>query len=70
VGVTLGPTLVELIAVARFMRAYREEVRLARPSATVQALLFGPLAVAGRLMGYRSSYPGSSERPDDVSVAD
>ena len=55
------------LQLAVLMRAYREEVRLARPSPAVQALLFGPLAIVGRLMGYRSSYPRYSEGPDDVS---
>ena len=45
------------LQLAVLMRAYRDEVRLARPSPAVQALLFGPLAVLGRSIGYRSSYP-------------
>lgn len=39
--------------VAVLMREYRDEIRLASPPALAQAVLFGPLAVAGRLMGYR-----------------
>lgn len=58
------------LQVAVLMRAYRDEVRLARPSPAVQALLFAPLAVVGRLVGYRSSYPRSGSDQVDVPSAD
>ena len=38
---------------AVLMREYRNEIRLARPPAAVQAVVFGLMAVVGRLMGYR-----------------
>jgi mannose-6-phosphate isomerase-like protein (cupin superfamily) len=52
------------LQVAVLMRAYQDELRLARPAPAVQSLMFGPLAIVGRLMGYRSSYPRYSEGPD------
>jgi quercetin dioxygenase-like cupin family protein len=58
------------LQLAVLMRAYREEIRLARPSPAAQSLLFGPLAIAGRLVGYRSSYARYSADPAEVSVAD
>jgi mannose-6-phosphate isomerase-like protein (cupin superfamily) len=58
------------LQLAVLMRAYQDELRLARPSRAVQTLLFSPLAVAGRLIGYRSSYPRYSAGPVEASVAD
>jgi len=58
------------LQVAVLMRAYRDEIRLARPSPAVQSLLFAPLAVVGRLVGYRSSYPRSGSDPGGVLSAD
>jgi mannose-6-phosphate isomerase-like protein (cupin superfamily) len=58
------------LQLAVLARAYQEEVRLARPSPAVQRVLFGPLAVVGRLMGYRSSYPRYSAGSVEVSAAD
>lgn len=56
------------LQMAVLMHAYRDEVRLARPSPAIQDLLFGPLAMIGRLVGYRSSYPryshGAAKRPE------
>ena len=60
------------LQVAVLLRAYQKEVRLARPAPAVQSLLFGPLAVVGRLMGYRSSYPrysaGSDSPADGIAT--
>ena len=39
------------------LRAYRNEIILARPSRLAQIVLFGPLAALGRLLGYRADYP-------------
>ncbi len=56
------------LQLAVLMRAYHDEVRLARPSPAIQSLLFNPLAIVGRLLGYRSSdprYSAGSDRPAD-----
>lgn len=58
------------LQLAVLMRAYQDELRLARPSPAVQSLLFGPLALVGRLIGYRSSYPRYSADSPGPSVAD
>jgi quercetin dioxygenase-like cupin family protein len=54
------PTLLQL---AVLIREYPEEIRLARPSAGMQKALFGPLALAGRLLGYRGWYPRYTSEP-------
>ncbi len=48
---------------ALVMRAYRNELILARPPRLVQTLLFGLLAPIGRLLGYKAeySYPHSRQ---------
>jgi len=51
------------LQLAVLMRAYRDEVRLARPAPAIQDLLFGPLAMVGRLIGYRPSYARYSGGP-------
>jgi quercetin dioxygenase-like cupin family protein len=48
------------LQLAVLMRAYHDEIRLARPPAAVQTAMFAPLAIIGRLLGYRGSYPRSS----------
>ena len=45
-----------LLQLAVLMQAYREEMILRRPAPVVQKLVFGPLALAGRLLGYRARY--------------
>jgi quercetin dioxygenase-like cupin family protein len=42
---------------ALMMRAYRNELVLARPPRLAQTLLFGLLAPIGRLLGYKAEYP-------------
>jgi quercetin dioxygenase-like cupin family protein len=44
-------------------REYADEVHLASPPLGVQRVLFAPLAVAGRLLGYRGWYPRYSAEP-------
>jgi len=56
-GKTNRKGLPKPLQMAVLMREYEDELRLARPSAGLQKVLFGPLAVAGRLLGYRGSYP-------------
>lgn len=51
------------LQLAVLMREYEDELRLARPSITIQRGLFGPLAVLGRLLGYRGWYPRYTAKP-------
>ncbi len=48
------PHLLQLAAIAH---EFEDEVRLAKPSLTVQKILFTPLATLARLAGYRGWYP-------------
>ena len=57
--------LPSLLQLAVIMRAFRPEIRLAKPSAAVQTALFAPLAIIGRLFGRRASYKTYSPRPLD-----
>ena len=45
-----------LLQVAVISRAYRDEIRLAKPPYIVQRILFSLLAPIGRLQGYRARY--------------
>lgn len=45
------------LQLAVIMRAYRNELILARPLPFVQTLLFGFLAFIGRLVGYKADHP-------------
>ena len=58
------------LQVAVMLQGYRDELRLARPSPAIQRLLFGPLAIVGRLGGYRPSYPRYSRGDLDGPAAD
>jgi mannose-6-phosphate isomerase-like protein (cupin superfamily) len=49
--------LPNLLRMALVMRAYRNELILARPPRFAQTVLFGFLAVIGRLFGYQGEYP-------------
>lgn len=49
--------LPNLLQLAVMMRAYRNEIVLAKPPRLVQTALFSPLAVIGRLLGYKEQYP-------------
>lgn len=51
------------LQLAVLVREYEGELRLARPSVPIQRALFAPLAVVGRLLGYRGSYPRYSPGP-------
>jgi quercetin dioxygenase-like cupin family protein len=48
---------------AMLAREYQDELHLARPSVATQRVLFGPLAVVGRLLGYRGWYRRYSAEP-------
>ena len=45
------------LQLALIMRAHRDLIVLARPPRPVQAVLFGALALIGRLLGYKAAYP-------------
>jgi quercetin dioxygenase-like cupin family protein len=62
-GRTNSRGLPNLLSMAVILRAYDEELRLARPPVLVQRAVFGPLAVIGRRLGYRGWYPAYSAEP-------
>jgi quercetin dioxygenase-like cupin family protein len=49
--------LPNIFQMALVMRAYRNELILARPPRIVQTVIFGLLAPIGRLFGYKGVYP-------------
>jgi len=51
------------LQLATLVTEFSDEVRLARPPAFVQRLMFVPLAAVGRLRGYRGWYPQYSANP-------
>jgi quercetin dioxygenase-like cupin family protein len=51
------------LRLAVIMREYEDELHLARPSVRWQRILFGPLAVIGRAIGYRGWYPTYTTDP-------
>jgi quercetin dioxygenase-like cupin family protein len=51
------------IHLAVLMREYQDELHLASPPLKVQRALFTPLAVVGKLLGYRGWYPKYSTDP-------
>ena len=74
-GKTNRKGLPNLLQLAVLMRAYEDEMRLAKPPFAIQRMLFAPLAIIGRALGYRSQYPRHSqatvpERPDASRGAD
>jgi hypothetical protein len=56
-GKTNRRGLPNLFQLAVLMREFEDELRLASPPYRVQRLLFAPLAVMGRLLGYLGWYP-------------
>jgi hypothetical protein len=56
-GKTNRKGLPNLLSMAVIMREYEDEMLLAPPSVGLQRALFGPSAVVGRRLGYRSWYP-------------
>ncbi len=46
-----------LLRAALIAREYEDEFRLASPPWAIQRLLFGSLALVGRLLGYQAEYP-------------
>jgi quercetin dioxygenase-like cupin family protein len=51
------------LRLAVLMDAYQDELRLAKPPVAIQKALFGPLAMLGRLLGYRAWYARYSAEP-------
>jgi quercetin dioxygenase-like cupin family protein len=49
--------LPNLLQTAVSLRAFQNEILLARPPRLVQTLLFGALASIGKLLGYKGEYP-------------
>jgi quercetin dioxygenase-like cupin family protein len=62
-GKTNKKGLPNLLRIAVAMREYEDELHLARPPLIVQKALFWPLAMLGRLLGYRGWYPQYSAEP-------
>ena len=59
--------LPNLLQMAVLLRAFRDEIILASPPPPMQAALFGPLALIGRLLGYPAAHPyptARRERPE------
>ena len=56
--------LPNLIRMAVLLQEFRDEIHLAKPPLLVQRILFGTLALVGRLLGYqaRYSYPYARQR--------
>jgi mannose-6-phosphate isomerase-like protein (cupin superfamily) len=74
-GKTNRKGLPNLLQLAVLMREYEDEMRLAKPPFAIQRMLFAPLAIVGRILGYRSRYPHHSQaaapqRPDAPREAD
>ena len=46
-----------LLQTAVLLREFKEEIHLAKPPLLVQKIVFGTLAIVGRLLGYRARYP-------------
>ena len=62
-GKTNSRGLPNLLQLATIIREFDDEVRLAKPSATIQKALFTPLATLARLAGYRGWYARYSPTP-------
>ncbi len=62
-GKTNHKGIPNLLSMAVIMREFDEEIRLARPPATVQRAVFGFLALLGRRLGYRGWYPSYTSEP-------
>lgn len=55
-GKTNHKGLPNILQMAVILRHYRQEFRLTKPQAIIQTLVFLPLALIGRLCGYRPEY--------------
>jgi quercetin dioxygenase-like cupin family protein len=62
-GKTNRKGLPNALQLAVLAREYEAEVRLARPSLSVQRVILGPLAALGRMLGYPARYTSSQADP-------
>jgi hypothetical protein len=58
------------LQLAVLMREYEDEMRLAKPAFVIQRMLFAPLALIGRALGYRSRYAHHSAAPARMDAGD
>lgn len=58
------------LQLAVLMREYEDEMRLAKPPFAIQRMLFAPLALIGRALGYRSRYPRHSATVSPMEARD
>ena len=59
--------MTNLLQTAVLVREFEDEVYLARPPLSVQRALFAPLALVGRLLGYRAHHPYPYARQREAS---
>ena len=57
------------LQMAMTLQAFQKELILAQPSRTMQKLLFAPLAVMGKLLGYKAEHPYPQIRRDAAPAA-
>ena len=60
--------LPNLVRMAVLLNEFREEIYLSRPPLLVQRIVFGTLALVGRLLGYPGRYPYPYERQREAST--
>jgi mannose-6-phosphate isomerase-like protein (cupin superfamily) len=61
--------LPNLVRMAVLLNEFREEIHLSRPPLLVQRIVFGTLALVGRLLGYPARYPYPYGRQREASTA-
>ena len=61
-GRTNAKGLPSLLQLAVLVTAYFDTNHLAKPPLVIQKIVFGPLAILGRLLRYRSDYPYPHQR--------
>jgi quercetin dioxygenase-like cupin family protein len=60
--------LPNLVRMAVLLNEFREEIHLSRPPLLVQRIVFGTLALVGRLLGYPARYPYPYEQQREAST--
>jgi hypothetical protein len=68
-GKTNRRGLPNLLRLAVILQEYDQEIGLARPAPGVQRVMFWPLALLGRRLGYRGWYPGVQPRATPKGTA-
>ena len=61
--------LPNLIRMAVLLQEFRDEIHLAKPPLLAQRIVFGTLALVGRLLGYQARYPYPYARQREASPA-